>query len=464
MMATDLNGDGLPDLVVLDKNGYVQVLMNKTQVVNPPIAFDLAPRQEASGNDFANGQVAPIYGTVFEDSNGNGSLDAGESGIGATVFLDANNNGVLDPGELSTTTDANGTYAFPNVPDGTYHVRVVPEPGRLLTGPAGGAQALTVSNGRPSRIGAYDFGSVLAWLEDIRPVTVDDGAPSTFTVSSTAAGAGRPLQFSLVPGAPAAAYIDASTGLFTWTPTGAEGPGSYPVTVRVTDASTPGRTEDHSFTVTVQATPPYQFVRALYRDVLNRAPDAAGLQGWVDRLQAGASRLDVATGIWDSAEHRGLEVDRLYTTFLHRAADPDGRAVWANALASGMSEAAVALAFLTSPEYQQAHPDPDSFVRGLYGDVLGRAADQAGLDDWVNQLQTGGSRAQVAQGFEESAEHRGRQADQLYDAFLHRAADPDGRTAWASPLANGLSEAGAALAFLSCDEYWLTSGDPAAPK
>src|SRR5262249_44542702 len=118
MIATDLNGDGLPDLIVLDKNGYVQVLMNKTQVVNLPIAIDLAPGQESSANDFANGQVAPIYGTVFEDTNGNGSPDVGEPGLGATVFLDANNNGVLDPGELSTTTDANGTYAFPNVPDG----------------------------------------------------------------------------------------------------------------------------------------------------------------------------------------------------------------------------------------------------------------------------------------------------------------------------------------------------------
>jgi hypothetical protein len=319
-----------------------------------------------------------------------------------------------------------------------------------------------VFNGRPSRIGAYDFHSVLAWLEDIRPVTVDDGAQYSFKVNPTAAGAGRPLQFGLAAGAPAAAHIDPNTGLFTWTPTGAEGPGSYPVTVRVTDASAPGRTEDHSFTVTVQATPAYQFVRALYRDVLDRAADAAGLQWWVGRLQSGTSRLDIATALWDSPEHRGLEVDQLYTTYLHRAADPAGRAAWAQALASGQSEAAVALALVNSPEYQQAHPDADSFVRGLYGDVLGRVADPPEVDTWVNLMQAGASRAQVAQAFEQSAEHRGREADQLYDAYLHRAADPDGRASWASSLANGLSEAGAALAFLTCDEYWQTNANATA--
>src|SRR5262249_54936150 len=150
----------------------------------------------------------------------------------------------------------------------------------------------------------------------------------------------------------------------------------------------------------------YQFVGAVYGDVLGRAADAAGLQSWANRLQAGASRLDVATGIWEAAGHRGLEGGQLYKTYLHRAAGPAGRAAWVEALESGRSEAAVALAFLTSPEYQQAHPDPDSFVRGLYGDVLGRPADQAGLQAWVNQLQTGASRTQVAQRFEQSTEQR----------------------------------------------------------
>ena len=46
------------------------------------------------------------------------------------------------------------------------------------------------------------------------------------------------LTFSLDAGAPAGASIDANSGVFTWTPSEAQGPGTYDVTVRVTDDGT----------------------------------------------------------------------------------------------------------------------------------------------------------------------------------------------------------------------------------
>ena len=84
----------------------------------------------------------------------------------------------------------------------------------------------------------------------------------------------------------------------------------------------------------------------------------ANLKSWVDCLQAGASRLHVATAIRGSPEHRGLEGDQLYTAFLRRAADPAGRAAWANLLAAGLSEAEAALALLTSDELWPTNGDP----------------------------------------------------------------------------------------------------------
>src|SRR5207237_198203 len=58
------------------------------------------------------------------------------------------------------------------------------------------------------------------------------------------------LTFSLV-GAPAGASIDPSTGVFTWTPTEAQGPGSYPFTVQVTDNGSPNLSDSKPITITV---------------------------------------------------------------------------------------------------------------------------------------------------------------------------------------------------------------------
>ena len=83
-------------------------------------------------------------------------------------------------------------------------------------------------------------------LAAISDQTVDE----LTTLSLTAVGTdpnSDPLTFSL-SGAPAGATIDSSTGAFSWTPTEAQGPGVYPVTVSVTDGVS---TDSKSFNVTV---------------------------------------------------------------------------------------------------------------------------------------------------------------------------------------------------------------------
>ena len=48
------------------------------------------------------------------------AADSGEAGLANwVVYLDQNNNDTLDAGEASTTTDAAGSYAFPNATPGT---------------------------------------------------------------------------------------------------------------------------------------------------------------------------------------------------------------------------------------------------------------------------------------------------------------------------------------------------------
>ncbi len=77
------------------------------------------------------------------------------------------------------------------------------------------------------------------------------------TVSFTAQGSdsdvpAQTLTYSLAPGAPSGASIVAGTGVFTWTPTAAQAPGTNEITVRVTDSGVPPITVSRTFTVIVQ--------------------------------------------------------------------------------------------------------------------------------------------------------------------------------------------------------------------
>jgi uncharacterized protein (UPF0179 family) len=81
--------------------------------------------------------------------------------------------------------------------------------------------------------------------------SVNEGSQLSFTASATNSDAGQTLTFSLGAEAPAGASINASSGAFTWTPTEAQGPGTYNVTVRVTDNGSPNLSDSETIQVTV---------------------------------------------------------------------------------------------------------------------------------------------------------------------------------------------------------------------
>ena len=86
-------------------------------------------------------------------------------------------------------------------------------------------------------------------LAAIAAQTVVENTP--LTVTATATDADLPadtLTYSLVT-APTGATINPSTGVFTWTPGEADGPGTQNVTVRVSDGA--GATAETSFAITV---------------------------------------------------------------------------------------------------------------------------------------------------------------------------------------------------------------------
>lgn len=89
-------------------------------------------------------------------------------------------------------------------------------------------------------------------LDPLPDQTVNELTPVSF--NANAADADLPantLTFSLDAGAPEGASVHPSTGVFTWTPAEVQGPGVYPITLRVTDDGSPTLSATQTFTITV---------------------------------------------------------------------------------------------------------------------------------------------------------------------------------------------------------------------
>ena len=90
----------------------------------------------------------------------------------------------------------------------------------------------------------------------------------------------------------------------------------------------------------------------LYEAALDRTPDAMGLGFWMNRLDKGASVVDIAAGFIASTEYATLYsgvtsntalVTKYYTNILERTPDAGGLAFWAGQLDSGRASTAQVL-------------------------------------------------------------------------------------------------------------------------
>ena len=88
-------------------------------------------------------------------------------------------------------------------------------------------------------------------LNPISNAGVNEAVLLSFTATATDPDSGQTLSFTLDPGAPAGSAINPDSGLFTWIPAESQGPGPYPITIRVTDDGQPNLSHARSFTVTV---------------------------------------------------------------------------------------------------------------------------------------------------------------------------------------------------------------------
>ena len=109
------------------------------------------------------------------------------------------------------------------------------------------------------------------------------------------------------------------------------------------------------------------------------------------------------TSAW--AKDRG-PVARLYQAFFLREPDLSGLNHWVNKHKGGLSLSKIAGEFAKSNEFKTKYGSVDNtkFVELVYGNVLQRKADSAGLTHWVAKLQGGLSRGDAMVQFSESSE------------------------------------------------------------
>jgi fibronectin type 3 domain-containing protein len=194
---------------------------------------------------------------------------------------------------------------------------------------------------------------------------------------------------------------------------------------------------------------------ALYRDILNRAPDPIGWTSFLPQLVAGVSRQSIAQSLLTSPERYGIVVDTLYATYLNRAADPGGRGYWVGRLIAGASEDSVAIGLMSSVEFNQIDAGDTAFIEALYGDILGRASDPGGLSTYQTMLGAGRGRADVISALMNCTERYRRVVDQAYLELFDRHAEAGGLDTWSKQLQSGkLTARTLDVALISVLEYY----------
>lgn len=228
------------------------------------------------------------------------------------------------------------------------------------------------------------------------------------------------------------------------------------------------------------------YVMRLYDTVLHRDPDMVGLDAWLDRMDKGLSKADVASAFVGSPEFLGKTgalstsdfVEFLYTSALGRSSDEAGKANWVANIDAGLSRAEAVIGFSESGEHRGLTADTlakglwvtdDNFqqVAALYDSFADRLPDRQGLLNWVTALENGVTLKDVAMGFANSSEFSQKTeglsnadlVEFMYMNALDRGADAGGKQAWVAALEGGMTKGELLLGFSSSEEHFSLMQD-----
>ncbi len=163
------------------------------------------------------------------------------------------------------------------------------------------------------------------------------------------------------------------------------------------------------------------FVKKVYKVIMGREADEGGLKYWTAKLKEGMSRDQVVNEFLNAQEFENLAkdydieakdpvkefIERFYTKALHRDADPNGSQYWSKELKNAQKTAKeVAKQFFNSKEFKEQNLNDEEFIKTVYQTLMGRDADEGGLEYWKQQLQNGVSREEMIDQFLNSEEFK----------------------------------------------------------
>ncbi|HEV8062957.1 MAG TPA: DUF4214 domain-containing protein [Gemmataceae bacterium] len=467
-------------LVTFDSNQAIAT--DQVNDDNPSLGID--PTKEAlvtidAGPPASSVTALPQFSPGQFTLSWSGSDDTGGSGIATYSIFVSDNGGAFKPFLINTTSTSatftgtvGHTYGFYSIAtDNVGNVQATPATVQATT-------TVVASNGTISGVVFSDFnlnGQQDGGEPGLAGQTVfldlnNTGVLAAGAPTATTAANGAYSFTGLAPGTYTVRQFLLG-GVLLSTPAS----GSYSVTIASGSSFNNQNFGDVLTSITVPLTlPPItafpaqgnanaDYVEAIYRAVLDRNADQAGLSYWTGVLNNGAfSRLQVVQGIRNSPEHFTQEVDAFYQTLLGRAADTTGQAYWVGELESGLPEEKIAFAFLNSPEYLSK--GDKYFVDSMYESLLGRAFDSTGEAFWLSQLGDNASgnpidkpaltHAQVVTDFLYSTESLQRLVEGYYEVFLLRQADTGGLNSWVTELQQGLPFLTIGEEFVASDEFY----------
>lgn len=235
-------------------------------------------------------------------------------------------------------------------------------------------------------------------------------------------------------------------------------------------------------------------VARMFDAALDRVPGETPVQDWVAKLKGNTPLHDMATALMATDEfqqrYNGLSnvdyVEQLYRLVLDREGEAAGVATWSNLLASGVSRSALLVAFAESPEHValtsaswggfartsdgRQHQAEAAFIftdptaasaARMFDTAFDGLPAGSDLQDWTTKLRAGAtleSMASELMSSERYEQHYGglnneEFVTQLYRLALNREGEENGVAGWSALLDNGTSRSAVLAGFAESAEH-----------